>query len=450
MDIGQKIEGEILNALLQGNQKSLRNLALKLHYADLADLLERLSSEERTTLIKVLGKDVSPDMLVELDENVRDEIISILAVDDIAGVVSDLDSDDAVDFLEELDEQQQFEILESIPAEDRILLRQSLSFPPDTAGRLMQREVVTAPEFWNVGHCIDFMRSAADDGDGLLPKVFYDIFVVDPGNRVVGAIPLSNLLRVPRNVLVTKLMETTMTVIPVLLDQEEVAFMFRQRDLVSAPVVDEGGRLVGAITIDDVVDVIQEEHEEDIMRMGGIIADDLYVAAIGTVRARFSWLVVNLITAIAASLVIHMFDASIEQMVALAVLMPIVASMGGNAGTQTLTVTVRALATKELNQTNAIRLIGKELLVGSFNGILFALISGVIAWCWFDNLILGTVVAAAMIVNMVVAGLAGSAIPIVLNFFRQDPAIASSVFVTTVTDVVGFFAFLGFAATILL
>ncbi|MBL95799.1 MAG: magnesium transporter [Magnetovibrio sp.] len=450
MDISQKIEGEILNSLLQGNQKFIRNLALKLHYADLADLLERLSSEERTTLIKALGKDVSPEMLVELDDNVRDEIISVLAVDDIAGVVSDLDSDDAVDFLEELDEQQQFEILESIPAEDRILLRQSLSFPPDTAGRLMQREVVTAPEFWNVGHCIDFMRRAADDGDGLLPKVFYDIFVVDPGNRVVGAIPLSNLLRVQRNVLVTELMETNMTVIPVLLDQEDVAFMFRQRDLVSAPVVDEGGRLVGAITIDDVVDVIQEEHEEDIMRMGGIIADDLYVAAIGTVRARFSWLVVNLITAIAASLVIHMFDASIEQMVALAVLMPIIASMGGNAGTQTLTVTVRALATKELNQTNAIRLIGKELLVGSFNGILFALISGVIAWCWFDNLILGTVVAAAMIVNMVVAGLAGSAIPIVLNFFKHDPAIASSVFVTTVTDVVGFFAFLGFAATILL
>ena len=314
----------------------------------------------------------------------------------------------------------------------------------------MQREVVTVPNHWNVGQCIDYMRRKADTGEDELPSIFYDIFVIDARRHPVGAVSLSALLRSRRPVPVAEVMEEEMHEIAVETDQEDVAFLFRQRDLVSAPVIDADGRLVGAITIDDVVDVIHEEHEEDIMRMGGVIEDDLYHASVSTARTRFSWLVVNLLTAILASMVIGIFDATIEQVVALAVLMPIVASMGGNAGTQTLTVTVRALATKELTGANAYRVITKEVIVGCFNGIAFAVLSGVVAWLWFQSPTLGGVIAAAMVINMVVAGLAGTTIPIMLDKAGADPAIASSVFLTTITDVVGFFAFLGLAALVLL
>jgi len=293
------------------------------------------------------------------------------------------------------------------------------------------------------------MRRAADEGEEQLPSVFYDIFIVDSKHHPVGAVSLSKLLKTRRQVPVTDIMEADTHEIAVTTDQEDVAFLFRQRDLVSAAVVDDSGRLVGAITIDDVVDVIHEEHEEDIMRMGGVIEDDLYQATMSTTRARFSWLLVNLATAILASLVIGLFDATIQQVVALAVLMPIVASMGGNAGTQTLTVTVRALATKELNSANAVRVITKEFIVGCLNGALFAVVTGVVTWIWFQSPVLGGVIAAAMVVNLIVAGLAGTTIPILLDRYGADPAIASSVFLTTVTDVVGFFAFLGLAALVL-
>ena len=391
-----------------------------------------------------------PEVLSELDETVREDVVNALGVKEVASALSELDSDDAVFVLEEMDEAQQQLYLEHVNEEDRSLIEQGLSYPEDSAGRLMQREVVTVPSQWNVGQCIDYVRRRADSDDDQLPRVFYDIFAVDGDDHPVGAVSLSKLLSTRRQVPVAEVMEEDMHVINVATDQEDVAFLFRQRDLVSAPVVDDSGKLVGAITVDDVVDVIHEEHEEDIMRMGGVIEDDLYRAAVSTARARFSWLVVNLLTAILASVVIGLFDATIQQTVALAVLMPIVASMGGNAGTQTLTVTVRALATKELTGANAYRVITKEVIVGIFNGVLFAILSGLVAWGWFGSPVLGGVIASAMVINMVIAGLAGASIPIILERAGADPAIASSVFLTTVTDVVGFFAFLGLAALVLI
>ncbi len=440
----------VIDAMEAGDTERLREFVEELHYADFADLLERLSLDDRTRLIEITRDIFDPEVLSELDDTVRETVLEALGVQHAADAISELDSDDALMVFEELDEDRQKELLEQIPDEDRTFIEEGLSYPEDSAGRLMQREVVTVPNHWNVGQCIDYMRRKADTGEDELPSIFYDIFVIDARRHPVGAVSLSALLRSRRPVPVAEVMEEEMHEIAVETDQEDVAFLFRQRDLVSAPVIDADGRLVGAITIDDVVDVIHEEHEEDIMRMGGVIEDDLYHASVSTARTRFSWLVVNLLTAILASMVIGIFDATIEQVVALAVLMPIVASMGGNAGTQTLTVTVRALATKELTGANAYRVITKEVIVGCFNGIAFAVLSGVVAWLWFQSPTLGGVIAAAMVINMVVAGLAGTTIPIMLDKAGADPAIASSVFLTTITDVVGFFAFLGLAALVLL
>ncbi len=440
----------VIEAMDAGETEKVHDFVAELHYADFADLLERLSPDDRTRLIKTTRDIFDPEVLSELDETVRENVLAALGTQRAADAITELDSDDALMVFEELDEDRQKELLEQIPDEDRTFIEEGLSYPEDSAGRLMQREVVTVPSHWNVGQCIDYMRRKADAGEDELPSIFYDIFVIDVRRHPVGAVSLSALLRSRRPVPVTEVMEEEMHEIAVDTDQEDVAFLFRQRDLVSAPVIDADGRLVGAITIDDVVDVIHEEHEEDIMRMGGVIEDDLYHASISTARARFSWLVVNLLTAILASMVIGIFDATIEQVVALAVLMPIVASMGGNAGTQTLTVTVRALATKELTGANAYRVITKEVIVGCFNGVAFAILSGLVAWLWFQSATLGMVIASAMVINMVIAGLAGTTIPIMLDKAGADPAIASSVFLTTVTDVVGFFAFLGLAALVLL
>ncbi len=440
----------VIDAMDADETDKLREFVSELHYADFADLLERLSPDDRSRLIEATRDIFDPEVLSELDDVVRESVLEALGTRHAADAISELDSDDALMVFEELDEDLQKELLEHVSDEDRTFIEEGLSYPEDSAGRLMQREVVTVPSHWNVGQCIDFIRRKADNGEGELPSIFYDIFVIDARHHPVGAVSLSALLRSRRQVPVAEVMEEEMHEIPVDTDQEDVAFLFRQRDLVSAPVIDSDGRLVGAITIDDVVDVIHEEHEEDIMRMGGVIEDDLYHASISTARARFSWLVVNLLTAILASMVIGLFDATIEQVVALAVLMPIVASMGGNAGTQTLTVTVRALATKELTGANAYRVISKEVIVGCFNGIAFAVLAGLVAWLWFQSGTLGVVIAVAMVINMIVAGLAGTTIPIMLDKAGADPAIASSVFLTTVTDVVGFFAFLGLAALVLL
>jgi len=443
-------EERIVAALAANDETAVWALIADLHYTDIADLVERLHDEDRSRLLTIMGPEFDGDVLIELDETVRDQVIDEVGLETVAQAITELESDDAVEIIEELEEHEQQQVLKAISEEDRALIEESLSFPEDSAGRLMQRELVTAPTFWDVGNTIDFLRRNADSDDNPLPDHFYVVYVVDPAHRPVGMVWLDKLLRTGRSVAVTEVMEPDMKVIPVMSDQEDVAFLFRQRDLVSAPVVDNGGRLIGAITIDDIVDVIDEEHEEDIMRMGGVRGDDLYSAVLDTTRARFSWLFVNLLTAIVASIVIGLFDATIDQIVALAILMPIVASMGGNAGTQTLTVAVRALAMKELTATNAARLVGKEILVGFANGLVFALLAGGVAWFWFDNPMLGAVIAIAMVVNLLVAGLAGTVIPLVLDRNGIDPAIASSVFLTTITDVVGFFVFLGLAALILL
>jgi len=436
---------EVEAALADGKVDRVEELVMPLHPADQADLIEYLTPEERKLLVDILGGAMHPEVLAELDPAVREEVIEDLGPRQLARALSELDSDDAVEIFEDLDEEVQHRILSTLPRAYRQLLQESLTYPEESAGRLMQREMVAVPSAWTVGETIDYMRAA----DGL-PDDFYDLYIVNPKHKPIGVIPLSRVLRTRRPVRLTEIMDTDMKAIPLLMDQEEVAYTFRQYGLVSAPVVDEAGRLVGVITVDDVVHVIDEEAEDDIMKLGGVSETDLYSAALDTTKARFPWLVVNLATAVLASLVIGLFEGTIQQLVALAVLMPIVASMGGNAGTQTLTVAVRALAMKDLTAANTLRFIWKELLVGSSNGVLFAVMTGVVAWLWFHDPALGVVIAIAMIVNLVVAGLSGTLIPIGLERIGVDPAIASSVFLTTVTDVVGFFAFLGLAALFLL
>jgi len=449
LDLEAGTEQAVVDALAKGRDGDVPELLRDLHHADTADLLEHLSADDRVRVVETLRDDFDPEILSELDETIREQVVDTLGLDEVAAALVELESDDALEVVEELDEEEQQQVLDAIPVGDRTLIEEGLTYPEDSAGRLMQREVVTVPEYWDVGQTIDFLRQNADADDNALPDQFYDIFIVDPKHRPVGTLSLSRLLRTPRSTGVGDVMEPEMKLLSVTTDQEDVAYVFRQRDLVSAPVIDDAGRLVGAITIDDVVDVIHEEHEEDIMRLGGVKEDDFYEATLDTTKARFTWLLVNLGTAVLASMVIGLFDATLEQMVALAILMPIVASMGGNAGTQTLTVSVRALAMKELTPTNANRVVGKELLVGAFNGVLFAVLIGGVAWFWFGSPMLGVVIGLAMIVNMLVAGLAGTTIPLALDRMGVDPAVASSVFLTTVTDVVGFFVFLGLAGLIL-
>ena len=440
----------VVAALEDGDTDAVARLIEPIHAADTADLLESLDSDQRRLLLSVIGKDLQPTVLPELDDTVRDEIIAELGLAETAAAVADLETDDALLVISDLDEEDQKRVLDAMPPPDRALIAQALTYPEYSAGRLMQRELVALPLFWSVGETIDHLRQTAERDPDLLPTDFYDVFVVDPKHRPVGSISLSRLIRARRQVALSELMQTDLKVLRTTTDQEDVAFLFRQRDLTSAPVVDEGGRLVGVVTIDDVVDVIDEEHEDDIMHLGGVSEDDFYRASFATARARFTWLLVNLGTAVLASLVIGLFDATIEQMVALAVLMPIVASMGGNAGTQTLTVAVRALATKQLTPTNAWRVISKETMVGFVNGIIFAVITGAVAWLWFNSIGLGVVIGLAMIVNLLVAGLSGVVIPIILERCDIDPAVASSVFLTTLTDVIGFFAFLGLGTWLLL
>ena len=433
------------DALAEKDPAKVRALVGELHEADLADLIESLPRDARQSLVEVLGAGLEADVLPYLDAGVREEIIDQLGPQRLARLLSGLDSDDAVQVFEDLEEEFQHRILSALPRAYRQILEESLSYPEDSAGRMMQREVVVVPSAWTLGETIDYMRAAED-----LPDDFYDLYIVDPRHHPIGFIPLSRALRTRRPVRLTEIMETDMKVVPLAMDQEEVAYLFRQYGLVSAPVVDEGGRLVGVITVDDVVDIVSEEAEEDIMKLAGVQETDIYSAMLDTAKSRFPWLVVNLVTAILASVVIGLFEVTIGQMVALAVLMPIVASMGGNAGTQTLTVTVRAIAVKDLTDANAARFVGKELLVGAVNGLLFAAMAGLVAWLWFGSPDIGMIIAAAMIVNMIVAGLAGTLVPLGLERMGVDPAVASSVFVTTVTDVVGFFSFLGMAAIFLI
>ncbi|MCB9991098.1 MAG: magnesium transporter [Rhodospirillales bacterium] len=437
---------EIEDALHSGYEEAVVNAIADLGAADAAELLAKVSEEDRLKLIQEHTPAFEPEVFTEMDSALCRESLAKLPAAQVAAIISELESDDAITIIQSLPPDFQQEIIHNLSAKLRVTLEEGLNFPEDSAGRLMQREFVAIPQYWTVGKAIDYLRAAADE----LPESFFDLFVISPTYHVVGEVPLSSLIRSVRTVKIEDLTLEETHPIPATMDQEHVAQLFRREDLTSAPVVDDEDRLIGVITIDDVVDVIDEEHQEDILRLGGVERGDLYRAVMSTTRSRFSWLFVNLLTAILASIVISLFDATIQEVVALAILMPIVASMGGNAGTQALTVAVRALATRELSQSNAMRVIWKETIVGTLNGAAFAVIMGVIAALWFGNPMLGGVIAIAMVVNLIAAGLFGAGIPVVLQRIGSDPAVASTVFLTTITDIVGFFAFLGLAAIFLI
>ncbi len=431
--------------VLDGDKEALLADLKDRHESDIAEIITVLQPDLRRNLIELVGADLPPEVFAELDDNMRDEAVEAVDTDTLVATVQGLDSDDAVFVLEDMDAAERDEVLQQIPRPERLVLQRALDYPEDSAGRLMQSEFIAVPPFWTVGQTIDYLRETDD-----LPEEFLELYITDPTHTPVGVVHLSEILRAQRPTAVEALLHDDFTIIEATTDREDVARLFERYNLVSAPVVDDDHRLIGVITADDVFEVIAEEAGEDILRLGGVgdeaVTDTVFEAA----RGRLSWLFLNLLTAIAASLVIGLFDGSIEQMVALAVLMPIVASMGGNAGTQTLTVTVRALATQELLPVNAARVVYRELGIGFFNGFVFAIVAGIVGALWFGDPLLGGVLAAAMIVNLVVAALAGILIPISLYRAGIDPAIASSVFVTTVTDVIGFFAFLGFATIFLL
>jgi magnesium transporter len=426
--------------LAAGEEHDVAEMMEPLHAADAGDVLEAIAADERVRLVQMLGDKFDYLALTQVDDSVRSELIEELPAEDVARGVSTLDSDDAVYILEDIDSEDREEILAQMPAFERLSLKRSLDFPEDSAGRRMQTEFIAIPPFWTVGQTIDYLRAEKD-----LPDEFFQLYVVDPGYRVLGTIPLDKFLRSKRQVRVEDLMNDTVLTVEAKADQEEAARTFERYDLVEVGVVDENQRLVGVLTVDDMVDVIHEEATEDIKLLGGVGDEEISDSVFRAVRSRAPWLVVNLITAMLASFVISLFDASIEQMVALAALMPIVASMGGNAGTQTMTVTVRALATRDLDRGRVRRLILREVSGGFLNGCIFAVLIGAVTATRYVNPGLGVVIGMAMIINMIAAGSAGILIPLTLNRLKIDPAIASSVFVTTVTDVVGFFAFLGLA-----
>ena len=444
--INTKLVRAVEAALEDGRAADLRGLLEPLRPADFADLVVVLNREDRRRLVVVLGDNFYPETLIDLEGSVLEDLLEAISPHAVARAIAELDTDEAVHLLEEMDDTRREQVLSNVPAPDRAAVLEGLSFPEDSAGRLMQRDLIAVPAYWSVGQVIDHCRETQN-----LPDEFYEIFVIDPRHRPIGQVALNRLMRTQRPVLMREIMKSEATTIPVDMDQEEVAFLFQQYRLASAPVIDGAGRLVGVITFDDAAAVQEEEAEEDFMRLSGVSSEtDLSDTALRTTRTRASWLLVNLGTAILASMVIALFDATIEQIVALAVLMPIVASMGGNAGTQTLTVAVRALATRELTAANALRVVGKEVVVGGLNGILFAILVGVVAAIWFSAPTLGIVIASAMVINMLVAGLAGTLIPLGLERAGIDPAVAATVFLTTITDVVGFFVFLGLAALFLL
>ena len=428
-------------AIRARDREQLRKLASDLHESDLGDLIATLEAEDRPGLVELLGEDFDFTALTEVDDTVREEILEELPPETVAEGVRVLESDDAVKILEDLTKQEQTEILEALPPSERSALKKSLDYPEDSVGRLMQTEFVSVGPDWTVGRTIDYLRENRN-----LPDDFYEIYVIDSSQHYVGAVPLDKLLRTQRPVPVSDIMGLDRETVRATDDKEDAARLFERYNMVSAPVVDEEIRLVGVLTVDDVVDVIEEEAGEDIKALGGVKPDEqLFDPFWRITRGRFNWLLVNLATAFLASSVLGMFEGELQKMVALAVLAPIVASQGGNATTQTMTVVVRALATRELSSANAVRVIVRELLVGLVNGLAFAVITGVAAFAWFKTPGLGVVIGLAMICNLLAAALGGVLVPLALYRLRFDPAIASSALITTVTDVVGFFSFLAIA-----
>ena len=436
---------DVVDALDRGDAQRLTELLGALHPADVADLMGFLSADAREELVPHLDPDVLGEILSELDTEIREEVLEHVSPAALAKAIGEMDSDDAVDVVDDLEDEKRAQVLAAMPEVERAAIETSLAYEDETAGRLMQREVVAAPQFWTVGQAIDHFRKDSDD----LPELFFDIYVVDPSYKPVGAVPVSTLLRVKRDTPLAQIMEPV-TEIAVDLDQEEVAYIFDKYHLISAPVVEPGGRLVGQITVDDIVGVIQEEGEEDILALAGVSDAGRDAGVLGIVRSRLPWLLVNTVTAALAASVIGAFEGEIQKLAILAALMPVVASLGGNAGTQTLAVAVRALASRELSAINAVRTVSREMAVGLANGFALAALTGGVLYAIFQDARLSIAFGASLVINLFVAALAGALIPLALDRMGRDPAVSSSVFVTFVTDFTGFFAFLGLAALILL
>ncbi|HEX5378191.1 MAG TPA: magnesium transporter [Phenylobacterium sp.] len=435
----------VVDATDRGDAERLRELLAALHPADVADLMGFLSAGDREEVLAHLDPEALAEILSELDPEIREDILEHVPSATLAKALGEMDSDDAVDVVEDLEDDKRAQVLAAMPEVERTAIETSLAYEDETAGRLMQREVVWAPQFWTVGQTIDHFRKEGDD----LPELFFDVYVVDPSHKPVGAVPVSHLLRARRDTPLAGIMEAV-TEIPVEMDQEEVAYIFDKYHLISAPVIEPGGRLVGQITVDDIVGVIQEESEEDILALAGVSDAGRDAGVAGIVRSRLPWLILNLATETVAVSVIGAFQNEISKLVTLAILMPIVASLGGNAGTQTLAVAVRALASRELTAANAARIVMREMWVGLANGGVLALVMGVAVFVFFHDLRLSLTVGLALVVNLFVASVAGILAPLTLERLGRDPAVSSSVFVTFVTDFMGFLSFLGLAAIILL
>ncbi len=424
---------------IQSNDVQFVNQTLKdLHESDVANLIENLSYDSRTKLIEIEAFNIDPDIFIELNESIQSEVLHLLSSNSIINIVKRLESDDSIKILENLDKDKKKLVLDKLPPKDKFLLEEGLSYPEDSAARIMQREFTAVPSNWSVGQTIDYLRENKD-----LPKEFLEIFIVDNDFKPIGTVPSSRVLRTARESKMNSIMTEMPVLISVNMDKEEVGLTFENYSLVSAGVVNKDNKLVGMITADDVVTVVQEEAEEDVLRLAGVGDEEITDSVLTKTKRRFNWLLLNLFTALLATWVISNFGASIEQMVALAFLMPIVASMGGNAGMQTLAVTIRAIATKELSASNFNRVVGKEFIIGVLNGIIFAIITAVIVQLWFKEVNLSLLIGVSMILNMIVAGLFGILVPVSLKKINIDPALASSVFVTTITDVIGFLSFLG-------
>jgi magnesium transporter len=444
LDEDDRLKPEFVRAVVERleaeDPDGARALVAPLHPADIADLFELAPSDWRQPLALALKDLLDGDVFAEMNDYVREDLIDELDAAQVADIASELDTDDAVAIIEDMEPAEQREVLRAMEPDDRAAIEEALSYPEESAGRLMQRELIAVPEHWCVGDVIDYLRGNDD-----LTTDFWEIFVVDPAHHPIGSCQLSWILRTPRSVAIADVMKREQTLIPAEMDQEEVALRFQKYALISAAVVDGNGRLVGMITVDDIVHIIQEEASEDVLLLSGVGEGDINEPVVDSYKSRVRWLLANLLTALLAAFVISLFEETIERMVALAALMPIVAGVGGNAGTQTMAVTVRALATNQLTQSNTWRSIGRELRIAVLNGGTVALVIGVGVALVFANPQLGGVIAAAMLFNILIAGLAGVMVPLLLDRLNQDPAVASSVFVTMLTDSMGFFVFLGLA-----
>jgi magnesium transporter len=431
----------VIECVEQGDTDGARALVSPLHPADVADLFELAPQEMRRPIASAISDLLDADVFAEMNEWVREELIDALDPHEVAEIATQLDTDDAVAIIEELEEEDQRAVLRAMEPDDRAAIEEALSYPEESAGRLMQRDLIAVPEHWTVGHVLDYLRGNED-----LVTDFWEVFVVDAGHRPIGTCKLSWIMRTPRQVSVSDVMAREQTLIPVDMDQEEVALRFQKYALISAAVVDHSGRLVGMITVDDIVHIIQEEAGEDILKLSGAGDGDINEPVLETVKVRLTWLVVNLGTAILAASVVGLFQGTISRLVVLAVLMPIVSGMGGNAGTQTMAVAVRALALNQLTSSNTARMIFREFRIAIMNGLCLGALIGLAVFLIYGNRDLGLVICLAMIINNITAGLAGILVPVGLDKAGADPAVSSAVFVTTATDVMGFFSFLGLAA----